>query len=59
MKIMNAERRGDVSVVNIKHNGVNVEMHRVDDVVVIHQSGRGNVRFAKSQAKILHRLLWR
>lgn len=59
MKIMNAERSGDVSVVNIKHNGVNVEMQRVDDVVVIHQSGRGNVRFAKSQAKILHRLLWR
>lgn len=58
MKIVNAERIDEVSVVEIKHGAIAVGIQRVGDVITIHQSGRGNVRFAKSQAKILHRLLW-
>lgn len=58
MKIINAERCEDVSVVEIKHGSVSVGIQRVGNTMTIHQSGRGNVRFAKTQAKMVHALLW-
>ncbi|WP_210453528.1 hypothetical protein [Pantoea ananatis] len=57
MKIIEAVREGDISYVQVKHNGVHVTMQKEGSLFAIKQNGRGNVRFAKSQAKQLHYLL--
>ena len=58
MKIINAERHSEISVVEIKHGSIAVGIQKVGNTMTIHQSGRGNVRFAKAQAKLIHSLLW-
>jgi len=57
MKIIEAVRQGELSYVQIKHNGVLVTMQKEGGIVSVNQCGRGNVRFTKSQAKQLHHLL--
>lgn len=57
MKIIEAVRHGELSYVQVLHAGVLVTMQKEGELVCIHAKGRGNFRFAKSQAKTIHRLL--
>lgn len=53
MKIIEAVKDGDLSFVQVSHNGVTVAIQKVGSLVSVTTKGRGNVRFAKSQAKLL------
>lgn len=53
MKIIEAIREGDLSFVQVKHNQVTVAIQKTGSLVSFTTKGRGNVRFAKSQAKLL------
>ena len=57
MKIIEALRVGDLSFVQVKHNKVTVAIHRMGELTSITTKGRGNVRFAKSQAKLLTQMI--
>lgn len=57
MKIIEAAKEGDLSVVRISHNQVTVAVHRMGDLVSVTTKGRGNVRFAKSQARLLSQMI--
>lgn len=53
MKIIQAIKEGDLSFVQVSHNGVTVDIQKAGSLVSVTTKGRGNVRFAKSQAKLL------
>ena len=57
MKIIEALKEGDLSFVQVKHNQVTVVIKKVGELVSITTKGRGNVRFAKSQAKLLSQMI--
>ncbi|HBM8406690.1 TPA: hypothetical protein ACHS7Y_001736 [Citrobacter freundii] len=57
MKIIEALREGDLSFVQVKHNQVTVAIRKVGELVSITTKGRGNVRFAKIQAKLLTQMI--
>lgn len=57
MKIIEALREGDLSFVQVKNNQVTVEIQKAGEFVSITTKGRGNVRFAKSQAKLLTQMI--
>lgn len=57
MKIIEAIREGDLSFVQVKHNEVSVAIQKTGSLVSITTKGRGNVRFAKSQAKLLIQIM--
>lgn len=57
MKIIEACRQGAISYVQLKQCKVIVTIQKEGDIVAITSSGRGNVRFAKSQAKMIHNFL--
>lgn len=57
MKIIEALREGDLSFVQVKHNKVTVAIQRMGELTSITTKGRGNVRFAKSQAKLLTQMI--
>lgn len=57
MKIIEAVRDGELSYVQVRHAGILVKMQKEGDLVAITTKGRGNIRFAKSQAKTIHRLI--
>lgn len=57
MKIIEAVRHGDLSFVQVKIGGVLVTMQKEGELVGITTKGRGNVRFVKSQAKLIHQML--
>lgn len=57
MKIIEAVRHGELSFVQVRHAGVMVTMQKEGDLIGITTKGRGNVRFVKSQAKIIHQML--
>lgn len=57
MKIIEALREGNLSFVQVKHNQVTVAIEKMGSLVSITTSGRGNVRFAKSQAKLLSQMI--
>lgn len=57
MKIIEALREGDMSFVQVKHNQATVAIHKIGELVSITTKGRGNVRFAKSQAKLLNHMI--
>ena len=57
MKIIEAVRHGELSYVQVLHAGVLVTMQKEGDLVGIRTKGRGNVRFTKTQAKLIHQML--
>lgn len=57
MKIIEALKEGDLSFVQVKHNQVTVAIQKIGELVSITTKGRGNVRFAKSQAKLLSQMI--
>lgn len=57
MKIIEAVRHGELSYVQVKQGGVVCTMQKEGDLIAIYTTGRGSVRFAKSQAKIIHHML--
>lgn len=57
VKIIEAVRHGDLSYVQVRCAGVLVTMQREGELVGITTKGRGNVRFTKSQAKLIHQML--
>lgn len=57
MKIIEAVRHGELSFVQVRHAGVLVTMQKEGDLIAISTKGRGNLRFVKSQAKLIHQML--
>lgn len=57
MKIVEAIKDGDLSFVQVSHNGVIVAIQKMGSLVSVTTKGRGNVRFAKSQAKLLSEMI--
>lgn len=57
MKIIEAIREGDLSSVKVKHNQVTIDIQKMGSLLSITTKGRGNVRFAKSQAKLLLQMI--
>jgi len=57
MKIIEAKRHGEISFVQVRHADMLVTMRKAGEIVSINSKGRGSVRFAKAQAKAIHRLL--
>lgn len=57
MKIDEAINDGDLSFVQVSHNGVTVAIQKSGSLVAVTTKGRGNVRFAKSQAKLLSEMI--
>lgn len=57
MKIIEAVHEGDMSFVQVKHNQVTVAIQKMGELISITTKGRGNVRFAKIQAKLLSQMI--
>lgn len=57
MKVIEAVRHGELSFVQILHAGVLVTIQKEGDLVSMTTKGHGSVRFAKSQAKLIHQML--
>lgn len=57
MKIIEAVRHGELSFVQVRHAGVLVTMQKEGDLIAISTKDRGNLRFVKSQAKLIHQML--
>lgn len=57
MKIIQAIKEGDLSFVQVSHNGVIVTIQKMGSLVSVTTKGRGNLRFAKSQATLLSEMI--
>ncbi|CAH0198233.1 hypothetical protein SRABI106_01469 [Rahnella aquatilis] len=57
MKIIEAARHGELSYVQVKQGNVVCTMQKEGELICIYVTGRGNVRFAKHQAKLIHHML--
>lgn len=57
MKIIKAENQENLSFVQAIHNGVIVTIQKMGSLVSVTTKGWVNVRFAKSQAKLLSEMI--
>ena len=58
MKIISAGSIGAFTFVECEHRGAFVRLRRLGDQVSITTGGRGNVRFAKHQAKLIASMIF-